>query len=137
MLRVFEQVSLPGVKRVLVPTVQFVLLYFLKVLFGSESMNELPRVFFSDLALMELVGFNAKPRENGLTKRGADHAPTLSREYQQAQAGRAGTALQSDGATAGAVGTALRRTHRRASMAANCPPPRAIRGAASSNKPGR
>ncbi len=33
-------------------------------------MNELPRVLFSDLGLMELVGFNAKPRENGLTKRG-------------------------------------------------------------------
>src|ERR1700726_2566791 len=36
MLRAFEQISLPGVKRVLVPSVQFVLLYFLKVLFGSE-----------------------------------------------------------------------------------------------------
>jgi Transposase DDE domain len=69
-LRAFEQVSAPGVKRVLVPTVQFVLLYFLKVLFGSESMNELPRVLFSDLALMELVGFNAQQCENGLTKRG-------------------------------------------------------------------
>src|SRR5258708_7446779 len=69
-LRAFEQVSVPGVKRVLVPSVQFVLLYFLKVLFGSESMNELPRVLFSDLALMELVGFNAQQCENGLTKRG-------------------------------------------------------------------
>jgi hypothetical protein len=69
-LRAFEQVSLPGVKRVLVPTVQFVLLYFLKVLFGSESMNELPRVLFSNLALMELVGFNAQQCEHGLTKRG-------------------------------------------------------------------
>ena len=48
-LRAFEQVSVPGVKRVLVPTVQFVLLYFLKVLFGSESMNELPRVLISSL----------------------------------------------------------------------------------------
>ena len=70
MLRAFEQLSLPGVKRVLVPSVQFVLLYFLKVLFGSESMNELPRVLFSDLALMELVGFNAQQCEHGLTKRG-------------------------------------------------------------------
>jgi len=69
-LRAFEQVSVPGVKRVLVPTVQFVLLYLLKVLFGSESMNELPRVLFSDLALMELVGFNAQQCEHGLTKRG-------------------------------------------------------------------
>src|SRR5258707_12091978 len=72
MLRAFEQLSLPGVKRVLVPSVQFVLLYFLKVLFGSESMNELPRILFSDLALMELVGFNAQQCEQGLTKRGYD-----------------------------------------------------------------
>jgi hypothetical protein len=69
-LGAFEQISLPGVKRVLVPTVQFVLLYFLKVLFGSSWMNELPRVLFSNLALMELVGFNAQQCENGLTKRG-------------------------------------------------------------------
>jgi Transposase DDE domain len=70
MLEAFEQVVLPDVKRMLVPTVQFVLLYFLKVLFGSESMNELPRVLFSDLALMELVGFNAQQCAEGLTKRG-------------------------------------------------------------------
>jgi len=70
MLEAFEQVSQTGVKRTLIPTVQFVLLYFLKVLLGGESMNELPRVLFSDLALMELVGFNAHQCENGLTKRG-------------------------------------------------------------------
>jgi len=70
MLEAFEQVSQSGVKRTLVPTVQFVLLYCLKVLLGAESMNELPRVLFSDLALMELVGFNAHQCESGLTKRG-------------------------------------------------------------------
>src|SRR5947199_10746718 len=70
MLEAFAQVSLTGVKRTLIPTVQFVLLYFLKVLLGGESMNELPRVLFSDLALMELVGFNAQQCENGLTTRG-------------------------------------------------------------------
>src|SRR6266576_7303587 len=70
MLEAFDQVSLLGVKRTLVRTVQFVLLYFLKVLLGAESMNELPRVLFSDLALMELVGFNAHQCESGLTKRG-------------------------------------------------------------------
>jgi len=79
-LRAFEQISLPGVKRVLVPTVQFVLLYFLKVLFGSCSMHELPHVLFSDLALMELVGFNAKPRENGLTKRGDAQRKTKKKQ---------------------------------------------------------
>ena len=70
MLEAFAQVSLTGVKRTLIPTVQFVLLYFLKVLLGGESMNELPRVLISSLALMELVGFNAHQCENGLTKRG-------------------------------------------------------------------
>jgi hypothetical protein len=70
MLEAFEQVSQSGVQRTLVPTVQFVLLYFLKVLLGAESMNALPRVLFSDLALMELVGFNAHQCESGLTKRG-------------------------------------------------------------------
>src|SRR5437764_12733320 len=70
MLEAFAQVSVTGVKRTLVPTVQFVLLYFLKVLLGGESMHELPRVLFSDLALMELVGVNAHQCENGRTKRG-------------------------------------------------------------------
>src|SRR5712692_8004493 len=70
MMAVLEQLELPGVQRVLVPTVQFVLLYLLKVLFGGESMNELPRWLFSNVALMELVGFNAHQVEEGLTKRG-------------------------------------------------------------------
>ena len=80
MLEAFEQVSLTGVKRTLVPTVQFVLLYFLKVLLGGESMNELPRVLFSDLALMELVGFNAHQCENGLTKRGESSRTTKKKQ---------------------------------------------------------
>src|SRR5712692_10167808 len=70
MMAVLEQLHLPGVQRVLVPTVQFVLLYMLKVLFGGQSMNELPRWLFSNVALMELVGFNARQVEEGLTKRG-------------------------------------------------------------------
>ena len=43
MMAVSERLQLPGVQRVQVPTVQFVLLYLLKVLFGGQSMNELPR----------------------------------------------------------------------------------------------
>ncbi len=70
MMEAFERMRLPGAKRMLVPTVQFVLLYLLKVLCGGQSMNELPRVLFSDLGLMELVGFNAQQCEEGLTKRG-------------------------------------------------------------------
>jgi hypothetical protein len=70
MMALLKQQELPGVQRVLIPTVQFVLLYLLKVLFGGQSMNELPRVLFSNVALMELIGFNAHQIEEGLTKRG-------------------------------------------------------------------
>src|SRR2546421_952045 len=70
MMAVVERLELSGVQRGLVPTVQFVLLYLLKVLFGGQSMNELPRWLFSNVALMELVGFNARQVEEGLTKRG-------------------------------------------------------------------
>jgi hypothetical protein len=70
MMAVLEEQELPGVQRVLIPTVQFLLLYLLKVLFGGQSMNELPRVLFSQGALMELIGFNARAVEEGLTKRG-------------------------------------------------------------------
>src|SRR5258708_9661041 len=80
MMQAFEQMQLPGAKRMLVPTVQFVLLYLLKVLVGGESMNELPRVLFSDLGLMELVGFNAQQCEEGLTKRGDAQRKTKKKQ---------------------------------------------------------
>jgi Transposase DDE domain len=80
MMKVLEQQKLPGVQRVLVPTVQFVLLYLLKVLFGGQSMNELPRVLFSNLALMELIGFNARQVEEGLTKRGEAQRKTKQKQ---------------------------------------------------------
>src|SRR5258708_4906406 len=80
MMAVLEQVQLPGVQRVLVPTVQFVLLYLLKVLFGGQSMNELPRWLFSNVALMELVGFNARQVAEGLTKRGDAQRTTKQKQ---------------------------------------------------------
>lgn len=80
MMQAFEQMRLPGVKRVLVPTVQFVLLYLLKVLFGSQSMHELPRVLFSNLGLMELIGFNAHQCEHGLTTRGDAQRSTKQKQ---------------------------------------------------------
>jgi hypothetical protein len=80
MMAVFEPLDLPGVQRVLVPTVQFVLLYVLKVLVGGQSMNELPRVLFSNVALMELVGFNARQVEEGLTKRGDAQRQTKKKQ---------------------------------------------------------
>ncbi|HVB25110.1 MAG TPA: transposase [Ktedonobacteraceae bacterium] len=80
MMQAFEQLRLPGVKRVLVPTVQFVLLYLLKVLFGGQSMHELPRVLFSNLGLMELIGLNAHQCEHGLTTRGDAQRTTKKKQ---------------------------------------------------------
>src|SRR2546421_8787969 len=80
LMGVVEQMALPGVQRVLVPTVQFVLLYFLKVLYGAESMNALPRVLFSNVALMELVGFNARQVADGLTHRGDAQRTTRKKQ---------------------------------------------------------
>jgi len=80
MMAVLEQQKLPGVQRVLVPTIQFVLLYLLKVLFGGESMNELPRWLFSNMALMELVGFNAHQVEEGVSKRGDAQRKTKKKQ---------------------------------------------------------
>jgi Transposase DDE domain len=80
MMTVLEEQELAGVQRVLVPTVQFLLLYLLKVLFGGQSMNELPRVLFSHVALMELIGFNARQVEQGLTKRGDAQRQTKKKQ---------------------------------------------------------
>ena len=80
MMTVLEEQELAGVQRVLVPTVQFLLLYLLKVLFGGQSMNELPRVLFSQVALMELIGFNARQVEQGLTKRGDAQRQTKKKQ---------------------------------------------------------
>jgi Transposase DDE domain len=79
-MALLEELELPGVERVLVPTVQFVLLYLLKVLFGGQSMNELPRVLFSNMALMQLVGFNARQVEEGLTRRGDAQRKTRKKQ---------------------------------------------------------
>src|SRR5690349_17530700 len=80
MMAVLEQMELPGVQRVLIPTVQFVLLYLLKVLVGGQSMNELPRVLFSQVAVMELIGFNARQVQEGLTKRGDAQRQTKKKQ---------------------------------------------------------
>jgi hypothetical protein len=80
MLAVLQRLEFGGVQRVVVPTVQFVLLYLLKVLFGGQSMNELPRVLFSNRAVMELVGFNARQVEEGVTKRGDAQRKTKKKQ---------------------------------------------------------
>src|SRR5579871_1180460 len=61
---------LPGQERVLIPLVQMVVLYLLKVLLGIPSMNALPALLFSNVALMTLVGFNAQQIATGFSRRG-------------------------------------------------------------------
>jgi hypothetical protein len=62
---VFEQVE-----RVMIPLAQFVTLYLLKTLYGIGSMEALPTLLFSNVALMTLIGFNATQIAEGLTRRG-------------------------------------------------------------------
>jgi Transposase DDE domain len=80
MMEVIEGLNLPNVRRVLVPTVQFVLLYLVKVLFGVESMNALPKLLFSHVGVMKLVGFNATHIEHGMTKRGDSQRKTRPKQ---------------------------------------------------------
>src|SRR6266702_5135629 len=66
MMAVVERLELPGVQRVLVPTVQFVLLYLLKVLFGGQSMNELPRWLGSQCRVDGVGGLQCAASRRGL-----------------------------------------------------------------------
>lgn len=65
-----EDVRGKGIKREMVPMVQYVLLYGLKTLFGIEHMNALPELLFSDEASMRWVGFNAHQVRHGVCQRG-------------------------------------------------------------------
>jgi hypothetical protein len=60
-----------AIQRVMVPFVQYILLYSLKTLCGIESMNALPALLCSDEALMRLVGFKAQQVRHGVCQRGA------------------------------------------------------------------
>src|SRR5512133_825405 len=70
-VELLDDVQGTAVQREMVPGVQYVLLYSLKTLFGSESMQALPAMLFSDEALMRLVGFNAYQVRHGVCQRGA------------------------------------------------------------------
>jgi hypothetical protein len=64
-------VNIGAVQRVFLPTIYFILLYGTRVLFGIESSNALPNLLFSNLAVMSLIGFNARQVKQGMTQRGA------------------------------------------------------------------
>jgi hypothetical protein len=79
-LEKLRQVPMNGVQRVLYVTFQLVLLYFLKTLFGIESMNSLPALLFSCGAAMTLVGFNARQIREGATRRGDDKRKSKAKQ---------------------------------------------------------
>lgn len=80
MMGAIDELKLPNVKRVLVPAVQFILLYLLRVLYGIESMNALPKLLFSHIGLMKLVGFNATQIQEGFTARGESQRKTKEKQ---------------------------------------------------------
>ena len=60
-----------GIDRVMVPVVQYLLLYGLQPLFGIERLKALPTWLCSAEALMQWVGFNTQQRRDGVCQRGA------------------------------------------------------------------
>jgi hypothetical protein len=60
-----------ALQRVMAPCVPLVLLYWLKSLYGAESIHALPPLLFSYEALMRLVGFKAHEVQQGVCQRGA------------------------------------------------------------------
>ena len=62
--------SIEGVQRTFLPAIYFVLLYSTRVLFGIESTNALPSLLFSNLAVMNLIGFTSWQVWRGLSDRG-------------------------------------------------------------------
>jgi hypothetical protein len=70
-MTLLEEAHGAAIQRAMLPFVQYVRLYGVKTLLGIESMNALPRLLFSDEALMQLVGFNAQQVRQGICPRGA------------------------------------------------------------------
>lgn len=65
-----KAITATGVRRVMVSFTQFVLLYVCRVLLTVPSMHALPSLLFSNVAAMNLVGFNAHQVRNGVCRRG-------------------------------------------------------------------
>ena len=56
----WQTYEINAMQRVFLPTIYFLLLYGSRVLFGINSMNALPVLLFSNVAVMSLIGFNAR-----------------------------------------------------------------------------
>jgi len=66
----WQSFQIEAIQRVFLPTITFVLLYGVRLLFGIEASNALPALLFSNVAVMSLIGFTAYQVSHGLTHRG-------------------------------------------------------------------
>lgn len=69
-LSFWKTYEIGAIQRVFLPTIYFLLLYGSRVLFGINSINALPVLLFSNVAVMTLIGFNARLVKEGMSKRG-------------------------------------------------------------------
>jgi hypothetical protein len=76
----WQSFTIDGVYRLFLPALYFLLLYGTRILLGIPSTNALPELLFSNVALMELIGFNAYQVAQGMTQRGASQR-TGARPY--------------------------------------------------------
>jgi hypothetical protein len=76
----WQTLTIAGVRHLFVPVLMFVLLYGTRVLFGIASSNALPALLFSNVAVMTLLGFNARQVADGMSRRGAKPR-TAASEY--------------------------------------------------------
>lgn len=60
-IKMLKEITPCSIQRMMLPFFQYVVVYFLKVLFGIESMCSLPNLLFSNEGAMKLAGF-AKDR---------------------------------------------------------------------------
>ena len=79
-MSLWKRYEISAIQRVFVPTICFLLLYGSRILLGIESMNALPALLFSNIAVMTLIGFNGYAVKEGMTKRGESQR-TGERDY--------------------------------------------------------
>lgn len=70
-LNFWKRYEIRAIQRVFQPTIYFLLLYGTRVLFGIQATNALPDLLFSNIAVMTLIGFNARQVAGGLSQRGS------------------------------------------------------------------
>jgi hypothetical protein len=69
-MSVWKAYEISGLQRIFLPTILFLLLYGMRILFGINSMNALPSLLFSNIPVMLVIGFNARLITSGKSRRG-------------------------------------------------------------------